>query len=91
VFCEQYEASTGSSGCASCPAGSYCASMGLSAVTGTCGQGTYSAAGASSCASCAAGRYQSAVAQSTCNACLSGQVAATPRSLKRGAKQALGC
>ena len=57
MFASQYQASAGQSSCDSCDAGSYCGSTGLSAATGTCSKGSYSAAGASACSSCSSGRW----------------------------------
>ena len=52
-------ASTGASACTACSAGRFCNSTGLSAVSGSCPAGSFSASGASSssCSLCVVGSY----------------------------------
>lgn len=76
----QFESSTGSSGCDICPAGYYCGSIGLSAITGECSKGTYSAAGASVCTDCSSGRYSTSSGESGCSSCVAGQYASAESS-----------
>lgn len=47
-----YQPTAGQYGCLPCPAGSYCATPGLSTTSGVCSDGTYASAGATQCTSC---------------------------------------
>jgi len=49
-----YYCAGGTAGATPCPAGSYCATAGLSQPTGKCNVGTYSTGGATACTSCPA-------------------------------------
>ena len=69
----QYQANAAQSACVSCDEGAYCASSGLAAPTGTCLEGSYSAAGASACANCASGKYAPQSGLGSCLSCAQGK------------------
>lgn len=57
--------------CALCPAGSYCATRGLSAVSGDCAAGTSAAEQATACTTCEVGSYARALS-AACTRCVGG-------------------
>lgn len=63
--------------CVACPAGSYCAQAGLTAVTGACPQGYFCPAGSSATIPCPVGAYCPSASMSAPTPCLQGQYCAT--------------
>ncbi|MBR2412395.1 MAG: hypothetical protein IKB10_01890 [Alphaproteobacteria bacterium] len=53
----EYQPNEGAWECLKCPAGSYCGETGLTAVSGSCGNGDFSYAGASACLTCPTHEY----------------------------------
>jgi hypothetical protein len=66
-----------SGACIACPAGSYCAQPGLTAVTAACPQGYYCPAGSSATIPCPVGAYCPSASMSAPTPCVLGQYCAT--------------
>ena len=81
LYAQRYDCNSGmygiSGSCTACPAGSYCASKGLSTISGVCSAGTYSAATSTVCSSCLAGYFQAIASSSSCSSCTAGSYCAS--------------
>jgi hypothetical protein len=76
TYCSQAMVNVEGSGCATCPAGTFCNSCGMYAFQ-ICPAGTYSASGSSTCQDCVAGTYTPIPQSTACTACPVGKYAST--------------